>query len=110
MASHVHNGAHNRNRHGISIDSWNRDATSSSIPAYPIPWLLLHFCFYLNFICSRLTLCSVLHDFHVLMHSSPFNWLPTVCSQECGILFFVTDAVTGEIKNNGCDEKEPKKP
>ena len=43
MTSHVHNGIHSSRLHGISIDSWSRDAISSSIIAYLIPRLHLHF-------------------------------------------------------------------
>ena len=43
MGSYVHNGTHSSTLHGLQIDSWSRDATSSSIITYLIPGFHLHF-------------------------------------------------------------------
>ena len=52
-----------------NIDSWSRDTTSSCIIAYLIP--VLHLEFYICFPLPHIVIiCSLLHDFHVLMNSS----------------------------------------
>ena len=51
------------------MNSWSRDATSSSIIAYLVPGLYIHF--YLSTPLPDIVIvCSPLHDFHVLMDSS----------------------------------------
>ena len=56
MASYVHNGTHSSSVHGKEIDSWSRDATSSSIIAHLISELHLHFCFPCVSLCPTLSL------------------------------------------------------
>ena len=71
MASYVHRRMYSLSVHGLQIDSWSRDATSSSIIAYLIPELYLHF--YLSPpLADSVIVCSPLHDFHVLMDPSAF--------------------------------------
>ena len=51
------------------MDSWSRDAASSSIIAYLIPGLHVHF--YLSYpLPDIVIICSPLHEFHVLMDPS----------------------------------------
>ena len=71
MASYVHSGTHSSDVHGLEIDSCSRGATSSSIIAYLIPGLHLHF--YLSTPLTDIVIvCSLLHDFHVMMDPSAF--------------------------------------
>ena len=69
VASYVHNRTLSSSVHGVKIDSWSRDATSSSIIAYLVPRLHLHF--YLSTPLPDIVIVfSLLHDFHVLMDPS----------------------------------------
>ena len=52
-----------------NINSCSRDATSSSIMAYLVPGLHLHFYFSAP-LPDIVIICSLLHDFYVLMDSS----------------------------------------
>ena len=123
MASYVRNRLHSRSVRGLQIDSWSRDATSSSIIAYLIPVLHLHF--YLSTPLPDIVIvCSPLHDFHVLMDSrvsvlNPFlnlNWWTAYLDFHCqglprGVfanILRIWKLVIGkrgsfaEIKENGC--------
>ena len=68
MAAHVNNGTHSSRVYGVGIESWSRDATSSSIIAYLIPELHIHF-YFSTPLPDFVIICSPLHDFHVLMDS-----------------------------------------
>ena len=69
MVSYVHNETHSSSVHRLQIVSWSRDATSSSIGAYLNPGLHLHF--YLSTPLPDIVIvCSLLHDFYVLMDPS----------------------------------------
>ena len=90
MASDVQNRTHSSSVHGLSINSCSRDATSSSIIAYLIPGLHLHF--YLSTPLPDIVIvCSLLHDFHVLMDPSAsvlnvslnLNWWITYLDFHC---------------------------
>ena len=71
MASYVHKGIYSSGVHGLQIDSRSRDATFSSIIAYLIPGLHLHF--YLSTPLPDIVIvCSPLYDLHVLMDPSAF--------------------------------------
>ena len=64
------------NVHGTKIDSWSRDATSSSIIAYSIPRLHLYFCSFPLPLPDIVSFVPPLHDHvHVLMwmHSTQFG-------------------------------------
>ena len=77
MASCVHIGAHSSSVHGPQIDSWSRDAASSSVIAYLIPGL--HLNFYLSTPLRDIVIvCSPLHDLPVLMDSSVSVFNPFV--------------------------------
>ena len=88
--SYVNDGTHSSSVHGLKIDSWSRDATSSSIIAYFIPGLHLHF--YLSTpLPDIIIFCSLLHNFHVFMDPSAsilnsslnLNWLMTYLDSHC---------------------------
>ena len=69
MASYVHNRTHGLSVHGLRIDFWSTDATSSSIMAYLIPGLHPHF--YLSTpLPDIVNVRSLLRDFRVLMDPS----------------------------------------
>ena len=69
MSSHVHYGTHGRVCIVYKMDSWGRDATSSSIIAYLIPGLHLHFYFSIP-LPDIVLICSPLDNLHVLMDTS----------------------------------------